>query len=234
METLSKLWVYNKEKVGKQRDISLMREHRQRYGLTGNCFDLAIWLLDEFRKDGVEAYPIGHNLNTEDAHVAVVALDESGNRYLCDLGDQWIMPILIDGHNEDFTDEKLSGFFPAAKIQVKPLRNHVEILYHRPNGKVSRQTYETTPLEKGYFMKAAEISQNIIRPIPLIESRVLYKNEMAHWEFDNWSITLSTTEGLYKEDTKRTISDFTEIIGNKVGFDKDLLHTILLEYRNKI
>ncbi|WP_239984524.1 hypothetical protein [Lentibacillus sediminis] len=118
MEILSKLWVFNQEKEGSQRDVSLMKEHRQRYGLSGNCFDLTIWLLDELGKNGVEAYPIGHDLNTEDAHVAVIALDEIGNRYLCDLGDQWIVPVLIDGNSEDFGFDKHSRFFPAAEIQV--------------------------------------------------------------------------------------------------------------------
>ncbi len=47
-------------------------------GVTGNCYDLAIWLLDEFDNDGITAYPIGHDLGTDDAHVAVMALDEEG------------------------------------------------------------------------------------------------------------------------------------------------------------
>lgn len=112
METLTKLWFYNENNNNnKQRNVSLMREHRSKYGLSGNCFDLAIWLLDEFKNDGITAYPVGHNLNSKDAHVAVIALDVSGSRYLCDLGDQWINPILVDTNNENYTDEKLSGFF---------------------------------------------------------------------------------------------------------------------------
>ena len=71
LETLSKVWMHSIGQGGVQRDVSQMKEHRQKYGLSGNCFDLAIWLLDEFKKDGIEAYPIGHHLNTEDAHVAV-------------------------------------------------------------------------------------------------------------------------------------------------------------------
>ncbi|TWM29930.1 hypothetical protein CHCC14820_1269 [Bacillus paralicheniformis] len=66
------------------------------YGIAGNCFDLSIWLLDEFTKDGVEAFPIGRSFKTERAHAAVIALDERGRRFLCDLGDQWLQPILID------------------------------------------------------------------------------------------------------------------------------------------
>lgn len=69
METLTKAWFYKQGTRKKQRDVALMKEHRNKYGLSGNCFDLAIWLLDEFQKDGIQAYPIGHNLNTEHAHV---------------------------------------------------------------------------------------------------------------------------------------------------------------------
>lgn len=100
IERLTKLWFYNQENHKKHRDVALMKEHRSQYGISGNCFDLAIiWLLDELQKDRITAYPIDHDLNSEDTHVAVIALDESGNRSLCDLGDQgdqWINPILID------------------------------------------------------------------------------------------------------------------------------------------
>lgn len=120
METLTKAWVYSKGGFQKQRDVETMKAHRAQYGITGNCFDLAIWLLDAFRKAGVEAYPIGTELGTEDAHAAVVAVDEKGARYLCDLGDQWLQPILIDGINEGYSNERLSGFFPAAEVQVIP------------------------------------------------------------------------------------------------------------------
>ncbi|WP_370521742.1 hypothetical protein [Virgibacillus sp. MSP4-1] len=106
MERLTKLWFYNQEYHKKQRDVALMKEHRSQYGISGNCFDLAIWLLDELKKNRITAYPIGHDLNSEDAHVAVVALDESGNSYLCDLGDQWINPILVDKNSENYTNEK--------------------------------------------------------------------------------------------------------------------------------
>lgn len=231
METLSKVWLYSENKVGKQRDVSQMNEHRQRYGLSGNCFDLAIWLLDEFRRDGVEAYPVGHDLNTGKAHVAVIALDEWGYRYLCDLGDQWITPILIDQDSEDFSNEKLCGFFPAANIQVQPRGKYIEILYHRPYGKISKQTYDTTSLSKEYFFQAAETSQNIIRTTPLIESRVSYQHEIAHWEFDNWGYTLSSTKGLSKQPNEESIDKHVEIINNMVGFDRELLHRILKQYR---
>ncbi|WP_327204675.1 hypothetical protein [Paenibacillus terrae] len=73
METLTKAWFYKKTDGKKQRDVSLMKEHHERYGITGNCFDLAIWLLHEFEKEGIEAYPIGHDLGTTEAHVAVIA-----------------------------------------------------------------------------------------------------------------------------------------------------------------
>ncbi|MBS4162322.1 hypothetical protein GWP49_35325, partial [Klebsiella pneumoniae] len=96
METLTKAWFYQQAGNRKQREVSLMKEHYRQFGISGNCFDLAIWLLDEFSKQGIEAYPIGHHFKTEDAHAAVIALDERGRRFLCDLGDQWLQPILVD------------------------------------------------------------------------------------------------------------------------------------------
>ncbi len=144
-----------------------MKEHHERYGITGNCFDLAIWLLHEFKKEGIEAYPIGHDLGTTEAHVAVVPKNEDGRRYLCDLGDQWLIPVLVDADHPSFTSERLTGFFPAAEIEVQPHQDTVTILYHRPNGKMSSQKFDLVPLELSSFWKAAEISQNTIKKSPL-------------------------------------------------------------------
>lgn len=231
METLTKFWFYNKGTIKKQRDVSLMKEHREQYGLSGNCFDLALWLLDEFSNGGIEAYPVGHNLNTQDAHVAVIAINEYGNRYFCDLGDQWLFPILIDSTSEDYTNEKLSGFFPAAKVQVQNNENRTEILYHRPNGKVSKQIFNTEPIEMKDFLAAAEFSQNFIKPNPLLECRVPYKSEIAHWEFYNWESFLSTSEGLFKEPKLEKIEEWVEKISEKTHYNQEILSDILIEYK---
>ncbi|MFN7249836.1 MAG: hypothetical protein ACK4M9_03505 [Anaerobacillus sp.] len=231
METLTKVWFYNKGSTKKQRDVSLMREHREQFGITGNCFDLALWLIDEFSKDGVEAFPVGNNLNTGEAHVAVIAINENGNRYLCDLGDQWLSPILIDTSSEDYTNEKLSGFFPGAKVQVQNHEKATEILYHRPNGKVSKQIFDTQQIEMNYFLKAAEFSQNLIKPNPLLECRVPYKSEIAHWEFYNWEGFLSTSEGLFKAAKLEKIEEWVEVINQKTNYNKNILLEVLNKYK---
>ena len=87
---------------------------------------------------------------------------------MCDLGDQWISPILVDTNSEEYTNEILSGFFPGANIQVRPNDGDIEILYYRPNGKVSKQVFNTQPIEIGNFMHAAEYSQNLIKTRPFI------------------------------------------------------------------
>ena len=232
METLTKIWQYHYGHGKKQRDVSIMREHREQFGITGNCFDLAIWLLDEFKKDGIKAYPIGHSLKTENAHVAVVAISENGNRFLCDLGDQWLTPILIDSHSEDFVHEQLSGFFPAANVQVKENENSTEILYYRPNGKISRQNYCKQPIEMEALMDAAEHSQNLIKKVPLLECRTPYKNEIAHWEFGNWECTLSTSEGILTQPKYNGLEELAELIYQKTKYNKDLLLSILEKYKS--
>ena len=230
METLTKAWFYKKGRSKKQRDVSLMREHRHQYGISGNCFDLAIWLLDEFKRDGIEAYPIGHSLHTDGAHAAVIALDESGNRYLCDLGDQWLKPILVDTVSDAYTDEKLSGFFPAADIQVRNGEKDVAIRYHRPNGKVSQQTFDLQPIEMDVFIQAAEFSQSRIKPEPLLECRIPYKSEIAHWEFYNWGSFLSTNEGLFHEPTCNTLEEWVVRLNQQTGYDMGFLSSVLEEY----
>lgn len=230
METLTKAWYYQKGTDKKQRDVSLMKEHRAQYGIAGNCFDLAIWLLEEFRREGIVAYPIGSEIHTAHAHVAVIALDEKGVRYLCDLGDQWVQPILLDRDNENFTTEKLAGFFPGAEIEVIPKNQQVEIRYHRPNGKVSNQLYDLKPVEMKEFMNVAELSQRNIYPKPLVECRIPYKNEIAHWEFYDWRSFWSSSKGLVEEDILHTTEEWAERISRKTGYDKDLVSMALRIY----
>ncbi|MBT2711010.1 hypothetical protein J7I91_24050 [Pseudomonas sp. ISL-84] len=231
METLTKAWYYDKGGLKKQRDVSLMKEHRAKYGITGNCFDLAIWLLHEFKQAGIHAYPVGHQLLTPSSHAAAVAVDEQGCRYLCDLGDQWLQPILIDQEAENFTSEKLSGFFPAAEVQLSAIENGLEISYHRPNGKVSRQVYDTSPIAMNMFLEAAEYSQNWIKPKPLLEQRVPFKNETAHWEFYNWHSFLSTTKGLYKDEPAGSIEEWASRIHEKTGYNQQFLIESLRIYQ---
>jgi len=89
VETITKAWVF--EKFGpRQRTIEEMKTHRQKYGSSGNCFDLALWLLSEFLKAKIPAYGVGDRIGTSDAHVAIVVDDGKRGRFLCDLGDLWI------------------------------------------------------------------------------------------------------------------------------------------------
>ncbi|TYS86108.1 hypothetical protein [Rossellomorea aquimaris] len=232
METLTKVWFYNGGSAKKQRDVSLMREHREQFGMSGNCFDLALWLLDEFKRNGVEAYPVGHNLGSEEAHAAVIALNEKGERFLCDLGDQWLNPILIDTKSTNFTNEKLSGFFPAARVHVQGHSSGTEIHYHRPNGKVSKQVFQTERIDMDTFLKAAEHSQHMIKNHPLLECRIPYKSEIAHWEFYNWESFLSTTEGLMKDPKLETVEEWAERIHGKTKYNKAVLIEILKHYKS--
>jgi hypothetical protein len=231
METLTKAWFYSQPGDKKQRSVELMKEHKAQYGITGNCFDLALWLLDEFKKAGIAAYPIGNELGTEEAHAALIALDEEGNRFLCDLGDQWLQPVLIENGHEAFTGEKLAGFYPAADIEVLPRQGEVEIVYRRPGGKQSRQVYDTTPVAEADFWQAGEFSQNHVYPKPLVEVRLPYKSETAHWEFDNWKSFLSTTEGLFPDRPVATLEEWADRIGQKTGFDRQFLTDSLNFYK---
>ncbi|GAA0318384.1 hypothetical protein GCM10008967_06170 [Bacillus carboniphilus] len=231
METLTKAWYYHRTSGPKQRSVELMREHREQYGIAGNCFDLAIWLLDEFKREGIQAYLIGHDIDNERAHVGVIAVNDKGQRYLCDLGDQWLLPILIDSESEEYTDKPVSGFFPGANVQVKTVGQDIEVYYHRPNGKVSKQTYSTEPIEMTVFMKAAEACQHLIKGRPLLECRLPYKNETAHWEFYNWESFLSTTEGLFPDSKLDSLEEWVERIHQKTGYDRTFLSEALEVYK---
>ncbi|MDJ0331370.1 hypothetical protein [Planococcus sp. S3-L1] len=223
METLTKAWYYQRSGDQKQRDVELMKQHHDQYGITGNCFDLAIWLLAAFEDARVNAYPIGSKLGTVDAHAAIIAEDRDGRRFLCDLGDQWIQPILIDGDSQNFTSSQLSGYFPGAEVQVKSIGQEVEMVYYRSNGKQSRQLYKVKPVERLQFLAAAEYSQHHISPEPLVEVRLYEKGETRHWEFDNWNSFLSTNTGLYHDEPLENLEDWIDRIHEKTKYDKAFL-----------
>ncbi len=231
METLTKAWFFQKAGADKQRSIELMKQHRQQYNITGNCFDLALWLLDEFRSEGITAYPIGSELGTTEAHAAVVAEDKNGRRYLCDLGDQWLQPVLVDADDPLFDRERLSGFFPGAEIQLTGVSYNAEVVYYRPGGKMSRQSYDLTPVADELFWQAAEFSQQHIYPKPLLEIRVPYQNETAHWEFYDWESFLSTSEGLFHDIPVTEITEWVERIHSKTAYNKEFLVEALEFYK---
>ncbi|ANU14840.1 hypothetical protein [Planococcus halocryophilus] len=231
METLTKAWYYQHSGVTKQRSVEQMVAHHSQYGITGNCFDLAIWLLSAFDEAGIKAYPVGSNLKTKQAHAAILAEDQYGRRFLCDLGDQWIQPIMIDFTSEAFDGNKQSGFFPGAEVQVRPSEKGFEIVYFRPNGKRSSQVYMTQPIEREYLLEAAEYSQHHIHPEPLVEVRLQDKGETVHWEFDNWQSFLSTNAGLYPDSPVETLEDWIERIHEKTHYDKEFLLEALSYYK---
>lgn len=224
METLTKVWHHRRSGRKKQRSLSEMKEHRDQYGISGNCFDLSIWLLDEFDRAGIEAYPIGLD------HGAVIARDQNRRRFLCDLGDQWLMPILIDTDDEQFTNARLKEFFPGAEISAEPAGDGVKVTYHRPNGKYSSQIYQTAPLDRKEFLAAAEHSQNTIHPKPLVETRVQLPGETAHWEFYDWRSFLSTNSGLVHDRDADSLEEWADRICAKTGYDEAFVTEALSIY----
>ncbi|MFD1032774.1 hypothetical protein [Metaplanococcus flavidus] len=231
MDTLTKAWFYLKDQKPRQREVGTMKRHHMEYGVTGNCFDLAIWLFDAFKEAGIEAYPIGSELGTEDAHVGVMAADSNGRRFLCDLGDQWLQPILVDADDNAYTDERLPGFFPAAEVQVIPEGDFFKVVYHRPNGKFSSQVYSYKPVSMEKFLEAGEISQNNVYPKPLLEVRIPWKDEIAHWEFFDWKSFLSTSKGIITDPSLATIDEWVERIYEKTGYDRTVLKESLEFYK---
>jgi hypothetical protein len=232
METLTKAWYASQNPTKYQRSVAQMKAHYDKYKITGNCFDLAIWLLHELKEYGIQAYAIGHDLFTEEAHVAVIALDEHNHKYLCDLGDQWVQPICVDSNNSAFHSKDCVGFFPGATIQVHPSEEDVEIFYKRPNGKVSKQVFNLQPIDESTLLEAAEFSQRHIRPRPLLECRQ-YEQEVTHWEFYNWHSFTSTMDGLIEDEDLESIHEWAARIHKKTGYHVEFLIEALTLYRSE-
>lgn len=224
METLTKAWVQkNKPHLG-QRDVAEMKSHREKTGASGNCFDLAIWLLHEFEKSNIHAHAIGDFLGTADAHVGVIAVDKDDRRFLCDLGDLWIQPIEIDSPSESLHE----GFFAGARVKIQNDGKRLYVDYRRLNGKISHQSYDLAPVSKRSLLEAGEISQrNLSRP--LVEMRLREEGETIHWEFDAYNSFLSRMNGLEKEDPCSTVEEWSKRIANRTGMHAAYVHECLIE-----
>ncbi|XEC97311.1 hypothetical protein AB6A23_12590 [Paenibacillus tarimensis] len=222
METITKAWYFSRSGENKQRSVDLMKEHRNEFGTSGNCFDLALWLIEEFLANGITAYAVGHDLKTHNAHVAVVAINEEGSRYFCDLGDLWIEPILIDRDSDDYCEDELVGFVTGGKIKVEINLNEVNFNYIRPNGKVSNQRFSLQPIEFNELFDAANHSQSLLRH-PLVEMRIYSPNEVSHWEFDRWNSFISSNSGLIQESRLSNNREWAARINSRTVINKDII-----------
>lgn len=228
METITKAWYLRQAAGAKQRTVEQMEAHREQYGTSGNCYDLAIWLIDAFRRDGLTSYAI----LTPDDHVAAVVLDEAGSRYLCDLGDQWIEPILIEKRSGSYTEEFLDGFFPGARVKLESLEHTLNVSYRRPNGKTSKQTYLLQPVSDEQLLAKGEQTQRTLWS-PLVEQRIFTPDEVIHWEFDNYTSFYSSKEGKKLEPKLQTIDEWAARIHKASGISPLIVREALAVYREE-
>lgn len=228
METITKAWYSQSDANSKQRTVEQMKSHREQYGTSGNCFDLAMWLIHEFRQQKFNSYAI----LTPGSHVAVIVLNEKGDRYLCDLGDQWIEPILIEQNHEDYTEEFLDNFFPGAQVKLESQENSLLVTYKRPNGKEINQTYLLNPITDERLIAEGEKTQRTLRS-PLVEKRIFTDEQVIHWEFDNYISFFSSMDGKQIESKLPTIEEWVERIGNVSGISKKIIRDALEVYSKK-
>lgn len=185
--------------------------------------------MDEFRRNRMKSYAIAQGLFTSKAHIAVIAVNYEGFKFLCDLGDQWIQPILIDPESVDFTEEQTDGFFPAARTKVKVHSNEVEISYIRSNGKERKQRYDLSLIDDKELLTAEGHSQNLLRH-PLVERRLFLTNEIQHWEFDRWNSFISTNNGLILESKLDEMEEWIDRIHTRTNINKSIIRIALEVY----
>ncbi len=216
METLTKAWHLKNAPDTRQRRIWQMADHRRRTGASGNCFDLSLWLMDEYRKAGIFSYGVGHDLGTEQAHVAVVALDGEGRRYFCDMGDLWILPMPLDG--DEGLPSKQAGLFTGCWITAEIRGNVLDITYDRPGGKQSHQSCGLDRISNPDFFELGNASQGSFSA-PLVEMRILREQETVHWEFEGERSFVSSMHGLEEEAPLGTFEHWSERISQRTGMN---------------
>ncbi len=212
METLTKAWVY-KTHGPRQRGVQEMDEHRARYGASGNCFDLAFWLEQRFNDAGVESWFVSDDITSEGAHVAVIAKDSEGRRYLCDLGDLWLQPLAIDSE----VRVPLRGYYPGADDTTRLGGGALLVDYHRFGGKRSNQRYDLSPIPSEVFGAAAETNQARLAKV-LVEMRDA--PNLAHWEYEDSVTRWSKHTGLFEKAIEGTRAASTAI-ADQTGMNAD-------------
>ena len=228
METLSKPWLQAHRGTG-QRTVEQMERDRETFGASGNCFDLAFWLLRDFARAGIPAYAVSDDIGSRDAHVAVVAETRSGARFLCDLGDLWLEPMAID----TATAQPVRGFFPGADISLTPTGPSLQVTYHRAGGKFSAQTYDLGPIAEPVLCEAAEVNQRYIAQA-LVEMRDF--DAGAHWEFSEvesgrFGAWRSDHNGLHPEPERSNDARWAQRIAEVTGMRSDHALACLQAYR---
>ena len=219
METLSKPRVMA---VGgpRQRSIEELEADRRRYGASGNCFDLALWLRHRLREAGLEADIISDDISSRDAHVAVLS-QVAGQAYLCDLGDMWLRPIAIlttEGYGR-------RGHFPAAEISLVLEGAKLAVTYHRPGGKAAHQSYDLRPVRGGELRDACEQNQGYVAQA-LVEMR--FFDEEAHWEFEEDHAQWSRWSGLEPE--LMPLGGWAPLIAKRTGMKRAYVRACLEAY----
>lgn len=225
MESFTKGWWHRRcGGAPRQRSIAEMVEHRQAYGAGGNCFDLALWLRHEFQRSGIPARVVGHDLSTPNAHVAVAAQGLDGEEYLCDLGDLWLQPILIDTESAAFSTGWHAGFFPGREIQVSRTGDQVEISYRRASAKVSRQCFDLRPIPEEELQRACDYSQNLLRR-PVCEMLLTHPETglLEHWEYDKGASFWNLADGLTFEAPCATAPEWADRICARSGLSPALI-----------
>ncbi len=233
METLTKAWLHAIGEADLPRSVDRMREHREKYGTSGNCFDLAFWLMDAMRSEGIACYPVGKKLGTDSAHGAVVAIGSDGRRYFCDLGDQWLQPILIEPDLNDYTEEPQAGFFPGARIAVSSDGKRAQIRYIRHNGKESQAEFKLEPADETEFRDAAAYAQHRLAK-PLVERRIrMCTGQTVHWEYESGHARISSDRGLFSESDPLGEETWAQRISRRSGIDEAVVQAALDLYETR-
>lgn len=231
METLTKAWWLDQcGGVPRQRTIAEMRRHRDLVGSGGNCFDLALWLIAELAQAGVRARPIGHDFGTPHAHVAVVAYAGDAE-YLCDLGDQWLQPVLIDPDDAAFEPAWLDDFFPGARVRVERDGDTLRVHYLFPDGRGNQQTYHLDVMADEGIERACRHSQGLLRK-PLVEVLVSHPEtgEIGAWEFNRFHSFWRLPSGRRTEPDCGDLATWAARIAERTGMSIQLVTQALRLY----
>lgn len=229
-ETFTKIW-WNERCGGlpRQRTVTEMIAHRREFGTGGNCFDLALWLCHDLQQSGIPARIVGHDLCAAHAHVAVIAGEAHSGEFLCDIGDQWLQPILISPDCQGFSTGWHTGFFAGREVRIDTEGRSLAVAY-RHKGKVASRRFDPAAVEGSALDQACHYSQNLVRN-PICELLLPYQSgEVEHWEYDNNQSFWGLSSGAVYEAQCATQAEWAERISQRSGMSVELIRTAFQLY----
>lgn len=237
-ENLSHRWWRAREAgEAKQRSVPLLEKHRAEWGTGGDSYDLTIWLMAKYQAAGFLADAVQPPADVDDrSPLAVMVKDPLGRRYLCDLNEPWLEPVLVSPRSYDFSPGFHSGFHPEGDVRVEVEEKRCRITLRRAGGGpvFGERIFELRAIPPELLVERAETDPERTRPDRLAVRRLARHPETGAWGVwffaatgDAWRSGWRLPSGLIDEPPCRGLEAWVERVSERSGIAAEIVEEVL-------